>query len=339
VISLKLVSDFVFHHFENVTVSKHNTHFHARCSLCGDSKKNKRKKRFHLDWKMGNPVFQCWNCGESGSFVYLYSLIHGITEEDAKKEIFSKYEPASLIERMTQQNKVVKKEKAELSMYNYILDECASESLHVDSIQWNAWVLCLNEFRHERKIPKDIELLYAWKGDYKGRIIIPIRDEDDNIIYFQGRRRFDNDDSVVKYKNPVTEKTRIILNKHKFDPEKSIIAVEGLIDAFMIGDQGTTMLGKELHDDFFNELIQLTNKHVIIAFDNDEEGRKSLRKYLEVTTHPRLRFFLMPEKYKNSKDINKLKVDHNIQNVYDFIVENSFTKVKCRTLLALGGKR
>jgi 5S rRNA maturation endonuclease (ribonuclease M5) len=338
VISLKFVSDFVFRHFENVTVSKHNTHFLARCSLCGDSKKNKRKKRFNLDWKMGNPVFQCWNCGESGSFVYLYSLIHGITEEDAKKEIFSKYEPASLKERLAPQ-KYIKQEKTELSVYNYILDDCASESLHVESQLWNSWVLCLNKFRLERQIPQERELLYAWKGDYKGRIIIPIRDESDNIIYFQGRRVSDEDEGVIKYKNPVTEKTRIILNKHKFDPEKSIIAVEGLIDAFMIGDQGTTMLGKELHDDFFNELVQLTNKHVIVAFDNDEEGRKSLRKYLETTKHPRLRFFLMPEKYKDSKDINKLKVDHNIQNVYDFIVENSFTKVKCWALLALGGKR
>jgi len=337
VISLQIVTEFVYKNFEKVTVSKNNTHFHARCALCGDSKKNARKKRFHLDWKLGSPVFQCWNCGEAGSFIRLYSLIKGISEEDVKREIFSIYNADSLRDRLVRPVTPPTLPKSDLPVFNHILKDCATRNLPVNSFAYPAWLEMLDRFRADRKIPDHRPLYYAYKGEYQGRIIIPV-EENGNIIYFQARRRFDDDDSVVKYKNPATEKVRIILNRNSFNPEKNIIVTEGLIDAFMVEEnQGTTMLGKEVSKEFVNELFKLTKKNVIIAFDFDTEGIKSLRKHLKSITHPRLKFFIMPREYMKSKDINKTVIDYNIPNVYDFIVENSFTKERCAVLL-LGGR-
>jgi 5S rRNA maturation endonuclease (ribonuclease M5) len=338
VISLQIVSDFVYKNFENVSVSKHSTHFHARCSLCGDSKKNKRKKRFNLDWKGGNPVFQCWNCGAAGSFIKLVSLIKGLSEEDAKRLIFSKYEPESINERLKQPVTPQSKPKSDLPTFNEVLDDCASKERVLNELAYPAWITMLDEFRATRQIPNSIPLYYAFRGDYLGRIIIPVF-EGDYLVYFQARRRFDDDEGIVKYKNPPTEKARIIMNRHAFNEEKCIIVTEGLIDAFMVEyNQGTTMLGKELSQDFIKELLKRTKKNVIIAFDNDEEGAKSLRKHIPIFGNHRLRYFLMPKKYIDSKDINKVVIDHDIPNVYDFIVENSFTREICLNKIARPGR-
>lgn len=331
-ISIQIVSDFVYGHFENVSVSKNNSHFHARCALCGDSKKNKRKKRFHLDWKKGNPVFQCWNCGKTGSFIKLYSLIKGITEEDAKREIFSKYDAATIIERLERPVVHLGTTKKDLPTFNDILNDCASRGQPLGELAYPAWLKMLDEFRTERMIPDWVSLYYAWRGEYQGRIIIPVI-EDGDVVYFQARRRFDDDDSIVKYKNPATEKAKVILNRNSFDPEKCIIVTEGLIDAFMIGKQGTTMLGKELSKEFVATLLKLTKNNVIIVFDADEEGQKSLRKHLDIFSSRRMRYFIMPNKFNESKDINKVVIEHNIQDVYGFVVDNSFTKERCLVLL------
>jgi hypothetical protein len=49
----------------------------------------------------------------------------------------------------------------------------------------------------------------------------------------------------------------------------------------------------------------------------------------------RLKYFLMPKKYIDSKDINKVVIDHpEILNVYDFIVENSFSREICLNKIA-----
>lgn len=49
--SLEEVSDFVYSYLELPTVSADGTHFHTRCPVCGDSKKNYYKKRFHLQFR------------------------------------------------------------------------------------------------------------------------------------------------------------------------------------------------------------------------------------------------------------------------------------------------
>jgi len=67
-LDLEIINDFAYEHFENIAVSKNGMHFHSRCPLCGDSKKSSRKKRFHLDYNEGNPIWHCFNCNRSGSF-------------------------------------------------------------------------------------------------------------------------------------------------------------------------------------------------------------------------------------------------------------------------------
>ena len=343
-LDLQIVSDFMFENFERVSVSKNGTHFLARCLICGDSKKSKSKKRFNLDFNGGNPMYHCFNCeGDigSGSFLQIYSYVKGLTIEEAKKELY-KFNPDRLTQKLSKkrQQKIIK--QISYDDHNWILDDCIS-GYDNDGMIYLAYFGALRKFRIERKIDSRYKLFIAYKGDYKGRIIIPIYDENNNIIYFQARR-IPGSDMEPKYRNPHLEKGSIVLNKPYFNKEKYIITVEGLIDAFMIGDQGTSCLGAEITNDFIKELIGIGK--VIISFDNDRPGYNSLIKFMKgikksgrkKSRQPnkyakKVRYFLYPDKYADCKDINSIVVDHSISEVYKMIVSHSHSFSTAYTIL------
>lgn len=316
-IDLSTVSNFAFENLEQVTVQNNGTHFWARCPVCGDSKINTTKKRFHLDYNNGNPGWHCFNCNESGSFIRIYCHVLGISPEEAAKQLFSFQ---SIKSRLKKPTKIPKIEPTKEN-FNWILKDCAGEDLVVDSILYEKWLETLVAFRKKRIIPDSIKLYYAYKGKYKGRIIIPIMEGDD-IIYFQGRR-MPGSSMTPKYKNPVAEKSLIIHNEKNFNRDKFIVVTEGLIDCAMIGYQGTAMLGVEAADNFIKKLRKLTDKKVIIAFDNDEAGINALKKFMvENKFRYLVDYFLMPTEYQDAKDINILRVEYKIGDLYNFVVEN-----------------
>jgi 5S rRNA maturation endonuclease (ribonuclease M5) len=319
----------MYENFPKVTVSKGGTHFHARCILCGDSKKNPSKKRFHLDWNNGEIKYHCFNCERAGGFVRLYSEVMAVSFEDAKKIIYS-YDPERIKSELGP--KPLKKVRKDigLTIFDDVLKECLTINDMPDGIMEGGYLSALANFIKERMVTTPV--FVAVKGRYKGRVIIPVY-KDEHIIYFQGRALGNQE---PKYLNPVVEKSNVILNEQNFDTKKHIIVTEGLLDAFMIGDQGTSMLGASLSSDFVSKLEARTEKEVIIALDNDETGREKLIGLLGEDFCNYCKFFIMPYKYQRIKDLNELVIKHNILNVYDFVVSNSHSKFQTKVLLGLG---
>jgi 5S rRNA maturation endonuclease (ribonuclease M5) len=323
-ITLDQVREFVFQHFQKVLITKGGTHFQARCVLCGDSKKSKSKRRFNLDYKNGLPAWHCWNCGRSGSFVELYAELNGLSYNDAKKEL-DRYDPDRIIKALS-----APKYKPDLykdipyNLYNSILKDCIGLSDEPDGIIQTAHKKALVKFANERKISPNFRIYIAYHGDYKGRVIIPIFNNND-MIYFQGRSLESNPER--KYKNPPTEKSRIIYNLDKFKRDKYIIVVEGLLDADGIPNQGTSSLGVEITDEFIKKLLDSTDKGVILALDNDAPGRKATFEYMNTGKFSHLtKYFIPPHKYKEIKDINDLVTKCGIEDIYEFVSDNSFSK-------------
>jgi hypothetical protein len=323
-IDLSLVTEFIYQYFENVKVSNGGTHFNAKCILCGDSKKSHLKRRFNLDWNGGNTGYHCFNCGEHGSFVKLYALLKGISERDAVKDIFRKeikWNSGDLKNKLN--GKCDTEELVESENFNYIKTECHDVSLVTDSIIEKSLINALKKFYSDRKISLDHKMYIAYKGHYKNRIVIPIYDEHDNIIYFQARR-IPGTNKYPKYKNPSAPKELVIMNKHIFDPIKPIVVTEGIIDAWMVGNQGTTCLGKYIQEEFLESLFKLTDR-VIIALDNDDEAKKALRDFIKENKYSRkCKYFLYPAELSKFKDINKIVVEHSLSDsIYNIILKNS----------------
>lgn len=327
--TLEQVSDYLYQVCDQVSFNGRN-HFHCRCPICGDSKKSKYKKRFHLQFDNEQSIFwQCWNCGESGNFYELYTQLEGCNVTDAYR-LFNTYNKESLLDRLvkSKNNRYQQKKIKSKESFNYILNDCLSINDSPNGYIQSQYYKLLKEFINNRCL--DHTIYIAYKGNYKGRIIIPIWDDND-IVFFQGRAT--NSKMEPKYLNPKVEKSEIIFNRNNFDRDKYIIVTEGIIDADNIGKQGTTILGKELTQEFIDNISQYSNIGIIVVMDNDTDGYSRLKDYIQKFNE--LKYFIMPKKYREYKDLNDL-VTNNIINkndLYEFVVNNSFTPLKCKLKL------
>lgn len=337
---LQFVTQFMLQNFEQTKISNNGTHFLARCILCGDSKKNPYKKRFNLNWNNGVPGWHCWNCGRHGNFIEIFSIVKGVSYDDAKKELF-KYDKEEVKRKMgTYRKRPVPKEKVEIEKdnFNFILENCYS--LKDD----NRYTKALEKFYKSRKIPKKYKLYICHTGKYRNRIIIPVFDENNDMIYFQARR-IPKTGMEPKYDNPVSPKELCILNRHLFDRSKNIIVHEGLVDAFMVGDNGTSCLGKEISEELIKVLLKLTDQYVIIALDNDSEAYKALAKFMNKNKFAnKVKYFLYPKDFKGYDDINSyVRAQEQGINAYKLITQNSVSYSTAYTKLSisklLGGNR
>jgi hypothetical protein len=319
-IDLETVTTFMFSHFEQVKQSRKGTHFLARCPLCGDSKRNPYKKRFNMDYNNGVPGWNCFNCDEHGNFYTIYSRVLGISYDDAVDRLKNpawgrgdKKKTEEITQRLEKKEEVNK--KVEYTHYNWIKADCSDPPTRYKA--------ALDKFYETRQIPSVYRLYISYQGKFKNRIIIPVFDEQRNIVYFQARR-IPGTGIIPKYDNPASPKEIIILNDSFFDPEKYIVTSEGIIDAWMVGDQGTTCLGKYISPEFLAQLFLKTTKGVIIALDNDDEGRKALSKFMSNNKFAqKVKYFFHPPEFQSHDDINSIVRGNSIENVYRMITRNS----------------
>jgi len=159
---------------------------------------------------------------------------------------------------------------------------------------------------------------------FRGRIIFPIFNYQNDVIAFGGRVR---DDSLPKYLNsPETEvfkksETLFALNfaKEEIRKEGYAIIVEGYLDAIICHQYGfkntVAPLGTALTSRQLQRLKLLTGKAVIV-FDNDEAGVSAARRSLEILSECdfRAKVLLLPEgedpdsflRKKGSQPFNKM---------------------------------
>ena len=326
--SFEFVLNFLHENFENVKVNGNQVM--ARCVLCGDSVRNKRKRRFNLKFKDRDTVWHCWNCGESGSFYKLYSIIKKVETGEAYRECESIGSLFGNISFDKPYNGSIK--PPPISNFNWIRQQCLTESNKTHSIIERQYIKALQDFRRERNIPTEIELLVAHKGEYAGRFIIPSCDKDGNIIYFQGRRIAES--LKPKYKNPAFPKESIIPNFDFFNPDLPVIITEGLLDCYTLGHQGTACLGKEINENFIKR-IRHKCKDIVIALDNDPDGRKAILKFVNSKFGREVRYFIMPKKYKHIKDISELSGVLD-EDVYGYIINNIVDYTKIISVIELG---
>lgn len=322
IIPLEIVNNFVYENFNRVSVSKGGTHFLCRCPLCGDSKKSLSKRRLNIDYNNGNPGYHCFNCERSGSFIQLYAEIKGLDIDIARKQLI-KFDTDYLSKVLSTRKPETKKENNSATYHDYILDDCMSIDNPPNGIIEKIYYKKLVDFKRERKVPIDYPVYVAYKGRYKGRIVIPVL-QDNHIVYFQGRAIGDLE---PKYLNPALPKNLIILNKDNFDRSKFIILTEGILDAVQVGRQGTCILGSYIQDELIESLLSLTDMSVIVALDNpfcDQKGMDEIMRYMVEGKHANeIKYLVWPHKYIGIKDLNQLSTSEVI-NIYDFVVGNAF---------------
>ena len=242
-----------------------NTHYPNKgqisfdCPVCsydikglnnGDGKGN-----FEVNYLQG--VYKCWSCcetyGTHGSLNKLFlkwgstrnkstwSLIGG----DFIKKTVRKYEDVKLPKEYTSFEKGNKLTIPFKEAYNYLRKRNITD-----------------------KIISKYSIGYTTEGKYRGRIIVPSFDENEEINYFVSRSYVGHKN---KYKNPEAEKDKIIFNEHIIDWDRDIYLVEGVFDMIFI-DNSIPVLGKSVSDRLWTQLYDKANANIIICLDGDAWG-------------------------------------------------------------------
>mgnify|MGYP003637593078 CR=1 FL=1 len=261
------------------------------CPLCSyDLKgldKGDGKGNFEVNYHQG--VYKCWACSETynthGSLNKLFlkwgnrrtkstwELIGG----DFIKKTERKYEEVRIPKEYTSFSKGNKLTIPYKEAYNYLRKRNISDAL----------------------IAK-YSLGYTTEGKYRGRIIVPSFDENEEINYFVSRSYVGHKN---KYKNPEAEKDKIIFNEHLINWEEDVYLVEGVFDMFFI-DNSIPVLGKSVSDKLWTTLYDKAEKNIIICLDGDawEDAKKLYRKLEGGRLMNRVRLVRLPK----DKDVGEL---------------------------------
>lgn len=128
----------------------------------------------------------------------------------------------------------------------------------------------------------------SFYDNFRNRVIVPIIDPRGNVVAFGGRVL---DDSKPKYINtsdtPVYKKSLGVfgLNFAKNSKERSLILVEGYMDAIALHQAGFTNSIACLGTALTGEMAHLLSRYadeILLCYDNDEAGKKATERALGV---------------------------------------------------------
>jgi DNA primase len=199
-------------------------------------------------------VYHCWSCGDTeGTHGPLGKLFDNYGNKKQKK-IYLLVRPEEI--------KVKEKKYKKLKLpegYTKFKDSNPIYPIYKQALNY------LNGRGITDEIIEKYQIGFCDKGDCTGRIVVPSYDKDNNLNYYVARSW---GKTKLKYKNPDSEKDKIIFNEHLIDWEQDVYLVEGVFDAFFLPNP-IPMLGKHLSHHLFETLYTKAKKDIIICLDGD----------------------------------------------------------------------
>ena len=281
-----------------------NNLYNFRCPICGDSQKNKNKTRGYIYQVKNNSNFKCHNCGASMSFNNFLKTLDGTLHKQYTMEKFK--------EGHTGKNFVVEAPKLEFKKPVF------KKSIDLPKASTNQ---VAREYLEKRKLNPD-KFYYAdrfkwWSNTQKQtfdtigrdepRIIIPLYDEDKNMIGFQGRAL---DKSPNKYITiMIQEEAPKIYGLETIDRELPIYVVEGPFDSTFISNS-VALCGSD------GDLGYLKGSDTILVYDNEPRNREIVKR-IERCIERNQRVVIWPSNILE-KDINDMVLArHDVQSMLE----------------------
>ena len=289
--------------------SRNNSEIIFRCPLCGDSKKNKLKKRGYFYRRTG--TFHCFNCEANMTG---YDFLKAICAKDVFDRIIQDYKVLNF-------NNIVGGRRNEDSRTSENTFEILSPKPSYRYLLESNWAVHpLSEsalkYLDGRKIPLGSRDMLKSIVDSTGREFILIQYIwDDNCVYHQ-LANFNNYDikgqGAVKYIFPkddsINFQPKPVFNIGNVDvSHHSIYCTEGVFDSLFLKN-GVALGGRSLTDYQYRMLTELYPRHrIVLAFDNDYAGMSSSLKHAE--KYPDISFL----------DISDLLELAHVKDINDFV--------------------
>ena len=220
------------------------------CPIC-DEDKNKGNLEVNID----KSVFHCWSCGtQEGNHGPLGKLFDLFGNKKQKK-LFYIFKPEEVSVKETKKTKLYLPE-------NFTLFK---DSNPIYPVRRQAYNYLKSRGITDEMIEKH-KIGFCDNGSHSGRIVVPSYDDDGELTYYIARSW--DLRSKSKYKNPISEKDKIIFNEGLIDWEQDIFLVEGVFDSLFLKNS-IPMLGKYMSELLFNTLYNKANGLITIALDGD----------------------------------------------------------------------
>jgi len=288
--------------------------YNFRCPICGDSQKNKNKTRGYIYSVKNNTNFKCHNCGAS------MSLNNFIKELDPM--LHKQYTMEKFKEGHTGKNFVVEQPKFEFvkPIFKRNLNLPKASEVPIASEYLTKRKLNPEKFYFADKFKEwtnTQKVMFDTIGGDECRIIIPMYNENKNLIGFQGRSLVPN---PVKYITVMLdEDAPKIYGLDQVDSSKPIYIVEGPFDSTFI-QNAVAMCGSDVNIGSFGW------SNYIYVFDNEPRNREIVNR-ISKTIDRGDKVVIWPTSIEQ-KDINDMVLTG--LNVIDVLKSNIYSGLEAQ---------
>jgi ssDNA-binding Zn-finger/Zn-ribbon topoisomerase 1 len=288
--------------------------YNFRCPICGDSQRNKNKARGYIYSVKNNTNFKCHNCGASLSFNNFLKEIDLTLHKQYTLEKFK--------EGHTGKNFVVEEPKFDFKKPVF------KKSLDLPKASTNP---VAKEYLEKRKL--DPEKFYfankfkEWTNSQKetfdtigrdeSRIVIPMYDQNNNLIGFQGRALGPN--SVKYITVMLDEEAPKIYGLNTVNEKLPIYVVEGPFDSTFV-DNGVALCGSD------GDVSCLQGSSIVFVYDNEPRNREIVNRISKCVSRGE-KVVIWPSEIVE-KDINDMVLSG--LNIMDVLKSNTYSGLEAK---------
>jgi transcription elongation factor Elf1 len=317
----------------NTEILDKSGYFNFRCPFCGDSAKNKRKKRGSFHYKNSNYFYRCFNCGISLEVYSFFKELDYISYKELKKEILMN----STYIRDDQRTPEDTKNKLRINHNNFLdflnKNYKIKNSTRALNYLIGRGILISNYIKNNLYYTDKLELLYEKffkdkkKVIYGEGILIPTYNLDKEVNGFQIRLLNNN---KLRYVTLKFGEGDMIFNLPNLNPNERIIINEGFFDGqFLKNSLNTSLPGIKKLAYILSEKISKENITIVL----DNENSKEIISLMNLLIKDNFNVFIWPKEYKNCKDINELYLKHFVNRrtqLFECINKNTFNNIKAK---------
>lgn len=310
--------------------------YRFRCPICGDSQKDKRKKRGHILENSGKVRFYCHNCSASMQFRYFMKEID--------PTLYLEYVKEKMVEsgQVNETQQFAEKMKPPVFVKTSALKDLKKVSQLKPNHPVKQWV-------DQRQIPSKYhyKLFYApkfasWVNSIipnkfenpidEPRLIIPFLDEKKEMFGFQGRSF--RKDGLRYITIMLDESKQKIYGLENLNDSEDIYLVEGPIDSMFLPN-AIAAAGGDLLSQIENSSLQ--KDKVVVVFDNEPRNPETVKK-IQKSIEQGYRTVIWPSEIIE-KDINDMILSgYSPEYILNIINENTYVGLEAKLYFAIWRK-
>ena len=293
--------------------------WNSRCPICGDSRKNKSKKRLYIYAKNQDLFVKCHNCGYGaslGNFIkQLDPHLHdqyvmerysqGQTGRGKTKEPEFHFKPPKFKPKPT---------TIDLPTIDSLPCDHHARLFYEGRKMPNAFldkVFYAEDFREWAMSVSEID--YSNLGREEPRMVIPFFDTEGKLIAAQGRALGSHELRYITIK--VSEDCPKIYGLERWKSEEHTYIVEGPIDSMFLPNC-LAVAGGDLQS------IKIDRKQCVLIFDNEPRNEHTVKKLMNAISDGQS--VVIWPKDKKFKDINDLVIsDLSTDEILEMINKNT----------------